>query len=163
MGKWLVNNLVEYFKILKEKVYWVGGGINLNIKKVKFFFKLKNKILFVGRDFFRKGGDLVYKVFKVLKRYLFNVELYVVGFKEWLLKDKDDNLKFLGEINLDELSDYFNLCDIFCMFLRFEVYGLVFIEVLVYGLFCIGRNNFEMKEFIKEGYNGYLIENDDIE
>ncbi|NOW59628.1 glycosyltransferase involved in cell wall biosynthesis [Clostridium saccharobutylicum] len=163
MGKWLANNLVEYSKIPKEKVHWVGGGINLNIKKVKPFPKSKNKILFVGRDFFRKGGDLVYKAFKVLKRYLPNVELYVAGPKEWPLKDKDDNLRFLGEINSDELSDYFNLCDIFCMPSRFEAYGLVFIEALVYGLPCIGRNNFEMKEFIKEGYNGYLIENDDIE
>lgn len=164
MGKWLSKNLVEYTKIPKEKVHWVGGGINISLNKIKNKNKTNSKVLFVGRDFFRKGGDITYNSFKILKeRYMPNAELYIAGPKEWPLKEKIDGVIFLGDISTDKLSNYFNQCDIFCMPSRFEAYGLVFIEALVYGLPCIGRNEFEMKEFIKDGYNGYLINNDDVE
>lgn len=161
MSKWLANNLVEYSGLPKEKVHWVGGGINLDISKIELHKKTNNKILFVGRDFFRKGGDLVYKAFKELRKELPEAELYIAGPSKWPLDECDENVIFLGDISYDKLSEYFNKCDIFCMPSRFEAYGLVFIEALVYGLPCIGRNEFEMKEFIKEGENGFLIDVDD--
>ncbi|WP_338432720.1 glycosyltransferase family 4 protein [Clostridium tyrobutyricum] len=164
MSKWLADNLVNYTKIPKEKVHWVGGGVNININRIKNKKKNNTRILFVGRDFIRKGGDLVYKAFKVLKeKYLLSAELYIAGPKKWPLNEKDNSVKFLGDISPEELSDYFNICDIFCLPSRFEAYGLVFIEALVYGLPCIGRNEFAMKEFIQNGYNGFLINNDDVD
>ena len=44
---------------------------------------------------------------------------------------------------------------------QFEAYGLVFAEALIYGLPCIGKNCFAMPEFIKDGDNGYLIDEND--
>lgn len=160
MSKWLAEHLVNYSKIPPEKVHAVGGGINLDLGKIKSVKKDNNKVLFVGRDFYRKGGDLVYKAFKIAKKSNPNIKLYVAGPKEWPMEDKDENLIFLGDIDSDELSRYYNMCDIFCMPSRFEAYGLVFIEALVYGLPCIGRNAFAMKEFIQDGENGYLIDDD---
>lgn len=165
MSKWLSKNLVEYSNIPKEKVHYVGAGVNIDINKIDdTISKQKNKILFVGRDFFRKGGDLTYEAFKILKeKYFSDAELYIAGPNEWVMEDMIEGVKFLGDIPADKLSYYFNLCDIFCMPSRFEAYGLVFIEALVYGLPCIGRNEFEMKEFINDGYNGYLIRDDSKE
>lgn len=165
MSKWLAKNLIEYSNIPEEKVYHVGAGVNIDIKKIDNNIKKeKNKILFVGRDFFRKGGDLTYNAFKILKeKYDLDAELYIAGPKEWPMEDMIEGVKFLGDLPVDELNHYFNICDIFCMPSRFEAYGLVFIEALVYGLPCIGRNEFEMKEFINDGYNGYLINDENIE
>ena len=84
-----------------------------------------------------------------LSRYLLNTQL------------KQYTSRFTQLFQLRKLSYYYNICDIFCMPSYFEAYGLVFGEALVYGLPCIGRNNFAMKEFIQDGYNGYLIEKDD--
>ncbi len=164
MSKWLQNNLINYSNYPTDKVHFVGGGINVNYKDIKEMPKSKNKILFVGRDFYRKGGDILYNSFKILKeKYKKDAELYIIGPKEWPLDEKIEGVFFLGDINSSELSYYFNSCDIFCMPSRFEAYGLVFIEALVYGLPCIGRNEFEMNQFILDGYNGYLIDNDDEE
>ena len=41
---------------------------------------------------------------------------------------------------------------------HFEAYGLVFIEVLTYGLPCIGRRLHEMQYLIDENKTGFLIE-----
>lgn len=164
MSKWLAENLAHYSKIEEDKIHWVGGGINIDINKIKEVTKTNNRILFVGRDFIRKGGDIVYEAFKILKsKYLPDAELYIAGPKECPVDQNTNGIIFLGELPPDKLSDYFNSCDIFCMPSRFEAYGLVFIEALVYGLPCIGRNNFSMKEFIEDGKSGYLLDNDNID
>lgn len=161
MSQWLADNLVNNSNFPPKMVHPVGGGINLDINNIKKVHKTNNKILFVGRDFIRKGGDLVVDAFKILRReYLPEAELYIAGPKENHFEN-EEGIVFLGDLKSDQLSEYFNKCDIFCMPSRFEAYGLVFIEALVYGLPCIARNDFAMKEFITDGENGYLINNDD--
>lgn len=164
MGRWLAENLIEYSNIPQEKIHWVGGGINLDTSKIENRKRSNNKILFVGKDFKRKAGDLVYDAFCVLKeKYNPLAELYIIGPEKCPIENMIEGVYFLGYMKSDELSQYFNECDIFCMPSRFEAYGLVFVEALVYGLPCIGRNAFEMKYFIEDGETGYLIEDDDVE
>lgn len=164
MSEWLRDNLINYTGINANKVYTVGAGININKNNIVREIKENNKILFVGRDFFRKGGDLVFNAFKILKeKYMKNAELYIAGPKEWPLGETCEDLYFLGDLSYEKLSYYFNKCDIFCLPSRFEAYGIVFAEALVYGLPCIGRNEFAMKEFIQDSVNGYLINDDDID
>jgi glycosyltransferase involved in cell wall biosynthesis len=161
MSQWLADFLINHDNFPKEKVHAVGGGINLDLNQLRDIQKTNNKVLFVGRDFLRKGGDLVIDAFKILKReFLPNAELYIVGPSK-RLKIQEEGVIFLGDLNSDQLSKYYNRCDIFCMPSRFEAYGLVFIEALVFGLPCIARDAFAMKEFVIHGVNGYLINNDD--
>ena len=162
MGRWLADYLVEKEGIPKEKVYAVGGGINVDPNQIDDSHKEGNKFLFVGRDFVRKGGDIVVRAFKLLKQKNPQVELYIAGPPENPMEEKDriTGIYYLGEVNKIELNELYNKCDIFCMPSRFEAYGLVFPEALAFGLPCIGRNDFSMKEFIQEGQNGYLIDTD---
>lgn len=164
MSKWLRDNLINYSGIDSKKVHYVGGGINLDLSLIQKLKKNNSRILFVGRDFERKGGDLVCKAFEILKKsYLPNAELYIAGPKERPIRNMVEGIHFLGELSKTELSYYFNLCDVFCMPSRFEAYGLVFIEALVYGLPCIGRDVFAMNEFISDDETGYLVRDDNIE
>lgn len=164
MSKWLAENIVNITGIEKDKVHHVGGGINVDVSKIKENKKTNNKILFIGRDFERKGGYLVCEAFKILKnKYKKDAELFIVGPSNNPVKEEIEGMKFIGEISPDEICEYFNICDIFCMPSYFEAYGIVFIESLVFGLPCIGRNKFAMKEFIQDGQNGYLINDDNPE
>lgn len=166
MSRFLEKHLVEYTKIPKEKVHYIGAGYNLSKDLIVNQEKDNNKILFVGRDFYRKGGDIVCKAFKILKEsYKKDAQLYIAGASKKIAINYKDckDIYFLGDLNQNELSYYFNKCDIFCMPSYFEAYGIVFIEALIYGLPCIGRNAFAMKEFIEEGKNGYLLNGNNIE
>ncbi len=163
MGQWLADYLVENCGIPREKVHAVGGGINVDATLSGEVKRTGNKILYIGRDFQRKGGDLVVKAFRILKKECPETELYIAGpAKNPLSKEEEaDGIYFLGEQSRAQLNELYSRCDVFCMPSRFEAYGLVFAEALAFGLPCIARNAFAMKEFIRDGRNGYLIDNDD--
>lgn len=131
--------------------------------------KSHNKILFVGKDFKRKGGFITYEAFKLLREKINNAELYVIGPKKNPIEKPIEGFHFIGQIPFREEAKYYNMCDIFCMPSYFEAYGLVFVEALTFGLPCIGRNCYEMPYFIQDGNSpkhsddatGLLLNHDD--
>ena len=161
MGNWLKKSLIERLNISPERVHHVGGGVNLNITKIKDNIKENNKILFVGRDFERKGGFLVLEAFKILKNSKKDAELHIEGPATCPFDNNIDGVFYYGDCNHENIEELMNLCDIFCMPSYFEAYGLVFIEALAFGLPCIGRNAYEMPFFIENEKTGLLIDNDD--
>lgn len=160
MGEWCKEDIINRCGISPDKVHAVGGGINLDVNLIKPMNRMNNKILFVGKDFKRKGGYIVYEAFKLLRREIQNLELYVAGPNSDPIDSPINGYYYMGYCDYKQLSTLFNKCDIFYMPSYFEAYGLVFIEALCYGLPCIGRNVYEMPYFIKEGENGYLLHND---
>lgn len=147
----------------KQNVYYVGGGINIPSSidmKVKREMKT---ILFVGRDFERKGGKLVVEAFKRVYKYDKQIRLIVAGPKHIPNECKDvSGLKFVGAINYSEVARLMKVASIFAMPSYYEAYGLVFIEAMASGMTIIARNKFEMPYFVEEG-SGLLIQSADEE
>lgn len=160
MGHWLEKFLVSQ-GIPSDKVHAVGAGINVKKELICPQKKTQSKILFVGRDFKRKGGYVTYEAFKILREQGENVELYVSGPKSNPIANPVDGYHFMGDLDYEQVADLYNKCDIFCMPSYFEAYGLVFIEALSYGLPCIGRDCYEMPYFIEDGVTGKLLKKDD--
>ena len=160
MGQWLVDDLVSNTGIDSGKVHAIGGGCNADISAIDRSGKQSNKILFVGKEFERKGGEVVLEAFRILKKEKMpDAELYIAGPENWPLPvEIPEGVKFLGLMRPEKLAEYYNLCDIFVMPSRSEPFGIVFAEALIFGLPCIARNAFSMKEIITEGKNGYLID-----
>lgn len=136
------------------------GGVNIDCSLICPQKKTNNKILFVGKDFKRKGGHITYEAFKLLREQGKNVELYVAGPATNPIENSVDGYHYMGQVKFKEVAELFNKCDIFCMPSYFEAYGLVFIEALTFGLPCIGRNCYEMPYFIEEGKTGLLLKQD---
>lgn len=162
MGHWIKNFLCAN-GIPAEKIFTVGGGINCDISAIRPAPKTNTKVLFIGRDFKRKGGFITYEAFRLLRERGENVELYVAGPKSDLIERPADGYHFLGDVPYSRCAELYNTCDIFCMPSYFEAYGLVFAEALAFGLPCIGRNCYEMPYFIENGKSGCLLEKDDPE
>lgn len=163
MGQWLYNYICNIYPEYAKKMTHIGSGFNAQIHQIVFQNRIRNKILFVGRDFYRKGGDLVVSAFLILKqKYLIDAQLYIAGPKE-IDFIKQDGIHLLGDVSYSDVGSLMHSCDLFCMPSRFEAYGLVFIEALMSGMPCIGRNSFEMPYFIENGKTGFLINDDDPE
>jgi len=169
MSRWLTDSLIRDTGLLPEKVYVVNAGINVKPITNDYFVESRNKkekiILFIGRCFFQKGGSLVVKAFKFLrKNYSPNIKLVIAGPKSWPLREKiPEGIIFLGDTSWETLRKYYMMTDVFCMPSYFEGFGIVFLESLSHGIPCIGRNIQAMPEVITPGVNGYLLNNEDEE
>lgn len=161
MGDWLKEHIEKTYQDLRGKVYSVGGGVNTPNVKIDPSKKSGFKILFVGRDFYRKAGDLVAEAYYRLQKRLPNCELIVAGPVERPC-ELDDSVTFLGDVDNSVVGQLMSECDVFCMPSRFEAYGLVFIEALLHGMPVVARNAFEMPYFIENHITGELVEKDDV-
>lgn len=161
MGEWLKKYIESTYPDLIGKIYAVGGGVNTPNINLNFSKEAGLKILFVGRDFYRKGGDLVVESYYRLKKRLPNCELIVAGPNE-RPDELDDTVTFMGDVDNSIVGQLMTDCDVFCMPSRFEAYGLVFIEALLHGMPVVARNAFEMPYFVENHVTGELIEKDDV-
>ncbi|MBP9838539.1 MAG: glycosyltransferase family 4 protein [Proteobacteria bacterium] len=65
---------------------------------------------------------------------------------------------FVGRVKDEEISDYYNLCDVFAMPSSGEGFGIVFLEALACGKPAIGGKDDGAKDALLEGECGILID-----
>lgn len=160
MSRWLKDFLEGQGR---RDVHYVGSGINVPLTKNKGIPRRNNTALFIGRDFYRKGGDIVVRAFEKMHEDDSSTKLIIAGPKE--LPDeykKLPGIEFLGPVDYVQVSDLMKTATLFVMPSRFEAYGLVFLEAMANGLPIIARDSFEMPYFVDEG-SGVLIKTGDFE
>lgn len=164
MGKWQCEYLKDRYPELAHKIIHTGAGANIDVDNIDLNRpKSGSKILFVGRDYIRKGGLDVIKAFKILKPHRPDMELHFAGPQMSPVSEYIPGFYFHGDASRNKVQELMNKCDLFCMPSYFEAYGLVFVEALSHGLPCIGRSRCEMPYFIETGVTGELVETDSIE
>lgn len=159
---WLVDDLVNRTGIPADKVHYGGSGINVDYDAIDDSQKTNNKILFVGKDFERKGGYHIVDAFKALKQRMPNAELHVAGPAQNPIDEEMPGYYFHGLCNRVQLNELYNKCDVFAMPSYFEAFGIVFVEALTFGLPCLVRNCQDMPVVVNHGETGFVIESDDI-
>jgi glycogen(starch) synthase len=136
------------------------------------------RLLFVGRLESRKGIDILLQAaLKVLRRFP-KAQLDVVGNDR--LPDSAgqtararfemdprteavrERVVFHGEVDDDALRGFYEACDIFVAPSRFESFGLIFVEGMIYARPVIGCRAGGMPEVIADGETGLLAEPGDV-
>lgn len=74
-----------------------------------------------------------------------------------------DNVAFLGQINRNDIIDWYDKSDCFVMISDHEVFGLVYLEAMSRGCITIAGDNGGMVGIIKDGVNGFLCKPGDSE
>jgi glycosyltransferase involved in cell wall biosynthesis len=154
MSEWLKNSLIADFGISEEKIITVYAGTNLKIVDFKKFYDGKT-ILFVGKNFERKGGKTLLEAFMLVKKEIKDARLFIVGPK---INIDTQGVTVLGPVyNKDVLAKYFREASLFVLPSVYEPFGIVFAEAFVYKNPCIGTTVCAMPEIIEEGKGGFLI------
>lgn len=124
-------------------------------------------IISVGRIIPIKAFDTLVKV---MSKFREDYSLYIIGGTEndELRKIREDNnisnIHYVDFVGKKELSEYYRAADVFVMTTRGDTWGLVINEALANGLPVISSNKcIAATELVKDGFNGYIFEVDDIE
>lgn len=174
-SNWAAETAIDNYAVDPNKVKVVPFGANLqgakDIHEVERLIsrRLHNqcKLLFVGIDWHRKGGEIALKVTEELNRKGLKTELAVVGCRPECQVPLPDYVKIYGFISkndsdgLKRLKKLFSESHFFIMPSRFEAYGVVFCEANSFGVPCIGSDVGGIPTIIRNDVNGKLFSPDD--
>jgi glycosyltransferase involved in cell wall biosynthesis len=161
MSSWLADSFVKDNGVSPDRVHPVGAGINLpRIKDTEGRSYDAPRILFVGKDFARKGGPDLMQAFAMVRRHVPEVELTIIG---PVLDNPPPGVRSLGPLSksdpgqLDRLLHEYARASVFVMPSLYEPFGIVFAEAMAHRLPCIGTSICAMPEIIRDGETGYVV------
>ena len=166
ISKFVESSFLNKFKINNEKCRVVYNGIGNEFYKDvnKFERKDKNKIAFVGRLTKVKGVDVLIDAFNIIKQKGIDSTLTIVGDEEEkneLIEkvsnyDLGNNVIFTGRQS--NVIQYLDNADIFVYpSIWEEGFGISVVEAMARGCIPITFNKGGLPEIIKNGKNGFIV------
>ena len=128
--------------------------------------------LFVGRIIPRKGLHLLLEVCATLKKRGYqNYTLLIVGEGEQRLQletfckqeDLEDCVKWIGKVDYQDISSYFQAADVFILPTLEDTWGVVVLEAMLFGKPILCSRGAGSSELIIHGENGYVFDPQDRE
>lgn len=184
-NSYVAEKAVALNSSFKEKIRVINPGvpagtpninaIYLNDLKNKYELNGKTVLLSLGRLVRRKGVDQVISALtQIPESVLDNLVYFIVG-----AGDEEDYLRslvtsklrgkvvFLGEVSELDKWSWLKLCDIFIMPARdikgdFEGFGIVYLEANLNSKAVIAGKAGGVKDAVVDGYNGILVDPEDI-
>lgn len=164
----LLSEMIQYHFNIKSVV--VHNIVDVNNFK---YIETKKRDLFtfvsVGGLIQRKGFDILINAFS-RANFKVNVELKIIGNgpeynslqKQINSLGLSDQVKLLGFLNRNEISNIMQKSEVFVLSSRVETFGVVYIEAMAAGLPVIATKCGGPEDFVNEG-NGLLVPVDDVD
>lgn len=155
MSNNIYDSLVNQYGVDPEKITMAYVGSNTTPPEDHDDAKYFNKnIIFVGKDWERKGGPLLVEAFKNVLCSVPDAKLTIVGCEP---KVDVRNCEIHGEVDLSEVAKLYRKASIFCFPTVREPFGIVYIEAMLNKL-PIVTNNMGAAPSLVTPENGYLLE-----
>jgi glycosyltransferase involved in cell wall biosynthesis len=165
MSRWLADSFIKDFGIDPSKITPIGAGINLPyVRQITNKSYDQPRILFVGKDFERKGGKYLLEAFGMVKREIRDATLTIIGPPLEHLPEGVRCLSYVSKTSkagLETLLDEYAKATVFVMPSLYEPFGIVFAEAMAHKLPCIGTDICAMPEIIDHGESGFLVPSQD--
>lgn len=166
-SEWAANSAEQEYNVPRGKIHIISYGANMDIipsfdEAIKKDISEKVRILFLGVDWIRKGGDITYRTFKKLVAEYPKVELTVCG----CIPPKEvqhENLKIIPFLNKNDKTDlqklYQILIDTHFLMVpsRSDCTPIVFCEANAFGIPVISTDVGGIPSVISNGVNGYIL------
>jgi glycosyltransferase involved in cell wall biosynthesis len=162
------NTIINQYKLQEEKVIIVPNGVSDNffINKKRDLRKKPN-LLYVGRLGVQKNLDFLLNSLDGISDII-TTTIVGDGDEETRLralckKLRLQNIDFAGRADGDSLINYYRKADIFVLPSEREGMPLVLLEAMASRLPIIGSDVIGIRELIVDGYNGRLVELNNID
>ncbi|NEO39513.1 MAG: glycosyltransferase family 4 protein [Moorea sp. SIOASIH] len=166
-SKWAANSAISDYQADRDKVEVITFGANLDdIPSIdQLFYKSKAsrcRLLFIGKDWQRKGGNIAFNTLKSLLSMGIDAELVMVGCipPEEIKHERLKVIPFLNK-NIPEererLNQLFLQSHFFIFPTRADCSPIVICEANAFGLPVITTDVGGIPTIIQEGKNGYML------
>jgi glycosyltransferase involved in cell wall biosynthesis len=152
--------IIADYGIAPERVTVVGGGVNLPTLPALNGCSADDHptALFIGADFYRKGGDLVLQAFAQVRKKIPNAQLLFLTADPIPLDLPLAGVQVITpQWDRQAIDVLYRRSDVFVLPSRLETWGDVFLEAMAYGLPCIGVSGEAMSEIIVDGATGVVV------
>lgn len=127
----------------------------------------ENLILFVGRDYFRKGLLTLIKALPLVLKEIPGARVVVIG-PEYLhsrltakFLSRNLPIEFINGLSPEDTRKYFYRANLFVLPSEIEASGIVLLEAMAAGLPIVATRVGGIPEIINNGVNGILVERGD--
>lgn len=165
--EWAAKSVIKDYKFPSSRVHIIPRGANIDRIPDKRIILAKRKtsvcrLLFMGKEWYRKGYDVAYKTMDYIRSKGFPVKLVAIG---CLPPDEfvDNDVELIPSLNkntkegIDKFEKVMFSSDFFLLPTRAECMGIAFCESAAYGLPAITRDTGGITEIVKNGINGYTL------
>lgn len=155
------DSVVDFYGVPRERTSVVGGGANFVPLPELSHREREPVVLFVGRDWHRKGGDRLIEAFRRVREQVPRARLQIVGTDE--APRGEPGVEVLGVVRgRDKMAALYESAQAFCLPSRYDPYGLAIAEGMAYGLPCIVTRVGALDEVVIEGETGLVVEPEDV-
>ncbi|MCC2666443.1 MAG: mshA 1 [Gammaproteobacteria bacterium] len=165
---WAARTALEIYGIAKEKVKVVPFGANIQchhtVEQIRQIIKSRSKnilkLLFIGKHWERKGGDIVFNVTQALHKAGQAVELNFIGCYPPENREIPGYIKCHGFISkrtpegIEKITRLLHESHFLFVPSRAECFGIVFAEANAFGLPCLSSYVGGISSVIKDNMNG---------
>ncbi len=164
-SSWAARSVIDYYGADRKKVHVIPFGPNVDnvpskVDALQVKDREKCKLLFVGVEWERKGGQVAFDTMLSLKKMGLNVTLTVLGCTP---PDdvKDEDLIVIPYLNknIEEESRKFNSLfeesHFFILPTQQECFGVVFCEASAFGLPSLTTDTGGISSAVKNNVNGF--------
>ncbi len=167
-SEWAARSAIEIYGASKEKIKVVPFGANIQcnhtLEDIRSFLKSRSrkvvKLLFIGKHWERKGGDIVFNVAKALHAAGQPVELNFIGCYPPSDVEVPDYIKCHGFISkrtpegIEKMVRLLQESHFLFVPSRAECFGIVFAEANAFGLPCLTSYVGGISTAVKDNING---------
>jgi glycosyltransferase involved in cell wall biosynthesis len=166
-SRWAQSSAIEHFGSGEDHTFQIPWGANLEARRVTPAEMRPNepwRLLFVGVDWYGKGGDTVLETVHQLRRRGCPVELDIVGCAPSDPPPSIEGVRFHGFISKntpegrDRLEELFSRAHLFVLPTRFDAFPTVIAESASFGVPAISYRTGGLSSNVMDGETGILID-----
>jgi glycosyltransferase involved in cell wall biosynthesis len=168
---WAAQTAIENYKIHPDKIKVVPFGANIeryhSLEDIKEMIRQRSgtvcKLLFLGVEWERKGGDMAMGIAKRLNEAGLRTELHIAGIRSFPFPDLPEYVTdhgFISKSSPEGRNKIENLIagsHFLVLPVKAEAYGLVFCEANSFAVPAIATNVGGIPTIIKDNVNGRLF------
>ena len=153
------DSLISFYGVPPERVTAVGVGANFDVMPPVREDGREPVVLFVGREWRRKGGDVLVDAMQRVRERIPDARLLVVGPEE---VDPAPGVELLGPVeDRARLARLYAEAAVFCLPSRAEPFGLVVAEAMAHGVPCVVTDAGGIADAVEDGLTGLVVPSED--